>query len=660
MDLDKAESTIDVVAAGEADGSNTTGKPVWTIDQAAGNLGRRNIAWTGMEVRYAFRDARPPGAGSDVDFVPLTAEMQGFVRAAFDLIADIVNLRFVERPDDHQRSSLDRRIVFAADTALPDYEWGHTSWSTQFSSPRNRITGSDIWFNPDVTTTRKWFFGGYNFASTLHEIMHGLGLLHPADYNANGDPITYAADATYFQDSRQYTLMSYFGAAETGADFMVDSENAIFSGATPLLHDVAALQIIYGANTATRAGDTVYGFNSTAGRASYDFTVNVTPVVCIWDGGGVDTLDLSGSPFACKLDLNEGAFSDAFTMTRNISIAYAAQIENARGGAADDRLVGNALANRLEGGAGNDTLVGGGGDDILDGGDGLDTAEYGGARKDYSWWFEKGNWRVQSTQGKDVDTLYNVEQLAFSDVTIKLVGLTAREILETAYANILREPAGSWVGQATVGSLVAKIDNGDITLANAYEAIADLADGTTSVASLAYAFFTGLTPTQGGLDYLVSPSSPNANNINSPYYQGFTLENRYINFAVNLGKLGEGRAHFADAYGSRTLAETAKGVYAEIFGTAPGDAKIALLLGPTGEAGSQTRADYLAAYGGDGVDGIGTKAALVGWLLAEAVKADIGVYARANDAFLVDLADGAQYSVDLIGVYGLPEFAIPG
>ena len=112
------------------------------------------------------------------------------------------------------------------------------------------------------------------------------------------------------------------------------------------------------------------------------------------------------------------------------------------------------------------------------------------------------------------------------------------------------------------------------------------------------------------MDFLVSPTGPNGNNLNSAYYQSFNLENRYINFAVNLGKLGEGKIQFE------------------------------------------------AAYGGDGATGIGTKAAMVGWLLAEAVKADTGMYARANDAFLIDLADGANFAVDLVGLYGKPEFNV--
>ena len=75
------------------------------------------------------------------------------------------------------------------------------------------------------------------------------------------------------------------------------------------------------------------------------------------------------------------------------------------------------------------------------------------------------------------------------------------------------------------------------------------ADSTTSVATLAYEFFTGKIPGAAGLDYLVSPTGGNANNLNSTYYQTFNLENRYINFAVNLGKLGEGKDPFLAKYG---------------------------------------------------------------------------------------------------------------
>ena len=214
------------------------------------------------------------------------------------------------------------------------------------------------------------------------------------------------------------------------------------------------------------------------------------------------------------------------------------------------------------------------------------------------------------------------------------------------YANILRTPeaAQGAAVRADVITDAVKLDLGQMTRAQVIQHAVQDADATTTVATLSYQFFTGKIPSQGGIDYLVSPTGGNAANLNSAYYQGFSLENRYINFAVNLGKFGDGRAGFEAAYGHKTLADTVKGAYTTIFGSAPTDAKVADLLNP--------RASYFASYGGDGPNGVGTKAAAVGWLLAEAAKADVGVYSRASDAFLADLSDGATFGVDLIGVYG--------
>ncbi len=73
-----------------------------------------------------------------------------------------------------------------------------------------------------------------------------------------------------------------------------------------------------------------------------------------------------------------------------------------------------------------------------------------------------------------------------------------------------------------------------------------------------------------------------------------------------------------------------------------------------------TRKDYFALYGGDGLEGLGTKAAMVGWLLTEAAKADEGFFARSNNAYLADLADGAPFLIDIIGVYAQPEWTFGG
>ncbi|OYX04736.1 MAG: hypothetical protein B7Z12_05715 [Caulobacter vibrioides] len=77
------------------------------------------------------------------------------------------------------------------------------------------------------------------------------------------------------------------------------------------------------------------------------------------------------------------------------------------------------------------------------------------------------------------------------------------------------------------------------------------------------------------------------------------------------------------------------------FGSTPTEAKVHALI--------DSRVDYFASYGGDGANGIGTKAAMVGWLLAEAEKADLGVMARSNAAWLTDLADGsAPFAIDIL------------
>ena len=115
------------------------------------------------------------------------------------------------------------------------------------------------------------------------EIGHAIGLAHPGDYNTGGSP-TYANSAIYYEDSRQYTVMSYFSESNTGA---------YFGGrytAAPLLDDIAAIQLAYGANMSTRLGDTTYGYNSTADRPWFDVVASGSRLIfAVWDAGGTDS-----------------------------------------------------------------------------------------------------------------------------------------------------------------------------------------------------------------------------------------------------------------------------------------------------------------------------------------------------------------------------------
>lgn len=100
--------------------------------------------------------------------------------------------------------------------------------------------------------------------------------------------------------------------------------------------------------------------------------MNKSPLLCIWDGAGNDTPDVSGFNQAQKIDLNATHFSDIGGFKGNVSIAYGCAIENAVGGKGADTIIGNDLANQIAGGAGYDTLIGNGGNDSLEGNAGAD------------------------------------------------------------------------------------------------------------------------------------------------------------------------------------------------------------------------------------------------------------------------------------------------
>lgn len=234
--------------------------------------------------------------------------------------------------------------------------------------------------------------------------------------------------------------------------------------------------------------------------------------------------------------------------------------------------------------------------------------------------------------------------------------------LKTYYSYILRVGYGaiSPSDEALVNTLSASVDAGTIGLSAAQASIARLAINTTSVGVMSYQFFTGATLRNSGLDYLVSPTGPNPNNLNSAYYQVFNIENRYINFAINLASSGgEGAARFAGTYGALTLRDAVTKAYAEIFGNIPTAGKLDDLLNTqvaNGLGGTESRAEYFAYYGRDGLNGQATKAAAIGWLLAQSAKENVGPYAQAMSAYLADLGpDGvAQFHTDLITSYGTP------
>ena len=339
--------------------------PSWSLDQIVANLTRYDAKWIDGTINYAFYQQLPSYDTSTPEyagFAAFTAAQQSAARTIFQAYAEIANVTFTEIADAQQYAD---RINFAQSSTMPDSSWG---W-TELGGPSTQINGrypigyAEVWTNSDYASG-SFALGSYNYLGLMHEVGHALGLAHPGDYDAGeGDP-TYAADAEYQQDSLQYSIMSYFSASNTGA------RHGAYA-ATPLVHDIAAIQALYGANVSTRAGGTTYGFNSNAG-AAYNFAINTRPVVAIWDGGGVDAIDLTGYSTNNRLSLEAGTFSDVGGWSGNLAIAFGVAIENGYGGSGSDQIIGNSSANSLAGFAGADTLDGAGGSDFLSGGLGVD------------------------------------------------------------------------------------------------------------------------------------------------------------------------------------------------------------------------------------------------------------------------------------------------
>lgn len=392
--------------------NSITARTVWEDSVIHYGFGNDGVLGLDREFRQIFK-AQFGNATPDKQFA-----FSAMAERAFSMIDNVTGLDFAQTSDvaevdlvltstnDKPKSTLEGFFYFPGDIGK---DGTNESWSIgAFNSGLGALKAK-----PELGG------GQYGNWTVLHEIGHSLGLKHTHQEVSGLPPLSTIGK---YMNNERYSVMSYNGAADSYKFGHAVSMMAL---------DVAALQAVYGAEDFAEDNSTYTLMDARGG--ALELTEGDVQIgrayYCIWDSGGVDTIDYAGKGKSVLINLNDatldtagydedlqrlfsdikdtyfytfmskllkdalfddwhnagGFFSQVLDLKKGkyvgsdggYSIAHGAVIENAVGGKGADMLVGNEYDNNLVGGAGDDTLLGGAGDDTLSGGAGVDRLDGG-------------------------------------------------------------------------------------------------------------------------------------------------------------------------------------------------------------------------------------------------------------------------------------------
>jgi Ca2+-binding RTX toxin-like protein len=299
--------------------------------------------WVG-EITYAFPD-------SASDYPYNFSEATGF-----SILTDLQKIA-VNKALEGVESFTNLNITYVG-TGTGDLMFGNspTPSPTAWAYYPGSGNGGDAWFSNNYGIWEP-YMGTYGWETHFHEIGHTLGLKHAY----SGTPLP-----------AEHMSLNYSVMIRPGDGTMMPT--------TFMINDILALQYMYGADYSDTTNHT-YTWNPLTGEYYINGIGQGQPYMnyifhSIWDGGGIDTYDMSNYQTSVKIDLGPGSYSIHYGQLSNKGIgtvfnAYLfnndtrSLIENAVGGSGADEIIGNSTDNVLDGRAGNDIMLGGLGNDTF-------------------------------------------------------------------------------------------------------------------------------------------------------------------------------------------------------------------------------------------------------------------------------------------------------